>query len=332
MTDTGTAAPQSFAEFFAVEVAPGLPALEAARRDRKRNAYTRAVGAAFAVVVAALIAWLAWHIAAGAAVLIVGGICGLLLARRPARRHQQAIRDAFIPPLLRYLQAMGNVEYHRKPGNRFDLARLRRSGIVAPYTRATLEDLFEGTHRGTGFRLVEARLVRKRKTGNGSDRASTRRRTVFAGLLCEVGVPAPFEGVVLLFGDKGPLGNWLREVAQRSFAGIAPVSLDDAAFETRYRVFSDNPDAARQLLQPGLRETLLALSDDLGGESLNCAFFEGRFLMAIPHRQNLFEIGRLNRSLEHAEEDLRRLATEFTIAQRLIDNLHGERKPLLPAK
>jgi len=330
MTDSGTAAPQSFAEFFAAEIAPALPALEAARRDRKRNASIRAVTAAFVVVAAAVIAWLVLHIAAGIAVLIGGGILGLLLARRPARRHRQAMRDALIPPLLRYLQAFGNVEYHRKPGTRFELARLRRSGIVAPFTRATLEDLFEGTHRGTDFQLVEARLVRQRKTGSGSDSRSERRRTVFSGLLCDISVPAPFSGVVLLLGNKGPLGNWLQEVAKRSFTGITPVSLDDAAFEARYRVFSDNPEAALHLLQPALRETLLTLSEDLGGEALNCAFFEGRFLMAISQRQNLFEIGRLNRSLDHAEEDLRRLAAEFTIAQRLIDNLHGERKPLLP--
>lgn len=34
----------------------------------------------------------------------------------------------------------------------------------------------------------------------------------------------------------------------------------------------------------------------------------------------------------HAEDDLRRLAEAFTVPHRLIDNLHGERKPLLPGK
>src|SRR3546814_8263892 len=95
-------------------------------------------------------------------------------------------------------------------------------------------------------------------------------------------------------------------------------------------VLIDDPTEAQRLLQPGLMEPLLALAEELGEDGLNGAFLDGRFLLAIPQRRNLFEIGRLNRSLEHAEDDPRRLAAEFTIPHRLIDNLHGARKPLLP--
>jgi len=334
MTETDTPAPEgydSFEAFFAAEIAPGLPALEAERRDRVRKAYTRAVGGAFVVVVGALIAWLSVHIAAGLAVLIAGAVLGLLWVRRPASRHRAAVRAFVIPPLLRYLgSGSGGVEYHREPGDRFDLALVRRAGIVAPFTRAKLEDLFVGRYRDTDFRLVEARLTRKRETGSDKDGSRERRRTVYAGLLCEVSVPVPFSGVTLLVGDKGALGNWLGDVMKRNFAGIAAVSLDHPAFEARYQVYSDDPVEARRLLQPGLMESLLALADELDAQAVNCAFIEGRFLLAIPQRRDLFEIGRLHRSLDNAEEDLRRLAAEFTIPQRLIDTLHGERKQVLP--
>jgi hypothetical protein len=112
--------------------------------------------------------------------------------------------------------------------------------------------------------------------------------------------------------------------------GLLQVTLDHADFEKRYRVYSDSPRTARSLLQPALLDSLLAIADDLGVTAVNCAFLDGRFLIALPQRRNLFEIGSLSRSLEHAEEDLRRLAAEFTIPQRLIDNLHGERKRLMP--
>jgi hypothetical protein len=329
MTETETAPRRSFAEFFAAEIAPGLPALEAQRRDRRRNAYTRLFGAAFAVVVAALIVAMAWHALAGGALLVVGAIVGLFWGRLPARRHHAAVREHVIPPLLRFL---GSAEYHRQPGDRFDLERVRRSGIAGAFTRARLEDLFLGTYRDTEFRLVEARLYRKRGSGGRE------RRTVFAGLLCDVNVPAPFAGTVLLVGDRGTRGDWIAGVMQRNFPAALPVALDHPAFAERYRVYADDAAEAARLLQPGLRETLLALADELGdarekarqGGGLNCAFLEGRFLMAIPQRRDLFEIGRLHRSLEHAEDDLRRLAAEFTVPQRLIDNLHGERKPVLP--
>jgi len=326
MTDDATSPRQSFTEFFAAEIAPGLPALEAQRRDRLRNAYTRIFGAAFVVVVAALIAWLAWHPVAGGVVLVAGALIGLTWARQPAKRHRSAVRDLVIPPLLRFLgTGEGNVEYHREPDGRFDLDRVKRSGITGTFNRAKLEDLFLGRYRDTDFRMVEARLRRKRQRGGRSGR-----RTVFSGLLRDISVPAAFSGAVLLVGDKGAAGNWVVDLLKRNFAGIEPVALGDPAFEARYQVYSDNPAEAQRLLQPGMLETLLALSDELDRKAVNCAFLEGRYLMAIPQRRDLFEIGLLQRSLEHAEDDLRRLAAEFTIAHRLIDNLHGERKPLLP--
>ena len=318
---------RSFAAFFAAEIAPALPALEAQRRDRRRSAVARSFGAAFVVVVLALIAGMAWHAFAGGAVLIVGAVLAVVWARLPARRHREAVRELVVPALLRFL---GGAEYHRKPGKRFDLARFRRSGIAGAFTRAALEDLFLGRYRETDFRLVEARLYRQRRTG-GSDGGGRERRSVFSGLLCEVSVPVPVEGTVVLLGDRGTRGDWIAGIVRHHLPAVAPVACDHPALNERYQVFGENLAEAQRLLQPGLCETLLALADEVeAAGGLNAAFLDGRFLLAIPQRRNLFEVGRLDRSLEFAEEDLRRLAAEFTIPQRLIDNLHGERKPLLP--
>ena len=321
---TAPAAPvqPSLAEVFATEIAPGLPALEAARQDRLRKTYVRAIGTAFVVVLAAIIAWLLEQPVVAIVLLAAGAVGGGFWALAPARRHREAARALFIPPLLRFL---GTIEHHRDPGDRFDLARVARSGITGSFDRAKLEDLFIGRHRDTDFRMVEARLKKRRR-----GRRKKGQKTVFSGLLCEIGVPLPFAGVVLVVGDKGALGNWIVDWLRDTFEGIAPVTLGHAAFEARFQVYSDSPDEAARLLQPGLLDTLLAIADELGRGAVNCAFIDGRFLIALPQKQNLFEIGRLHRSLAHAEDDLRRLALEFTIPQRLIDNLHGERKPLLP--
>ncbi|HMA14032.1 MAG TPA: hypothetical protein VKP12_04560, partial [Kiloniellaceae bacterium] len=139
-TDSGTgereAPRRSFAAFFAAEIAPALPALEAQRQDRRRGAVTRALGAAFVVVVAALIAGMALHAFAGGALLIAGTVAGFIWARRPARRHREAVRARILPALCRYL---GTEEYHRKPGKRFDIAGVQKSGIAGAFTRAHLE-------------------------------------------------------------------------------------------------------------------------------------------------------------------------------------------------
>lgn len=321
MTEQESQARPGLAEIFAAEIAPGLPALEAARKDRLRKTWVRAAGAAFVVVLTVIIVWLAGWPAVAIAVLALGGAGGGWWALAPARRHREAARALFVPPLLRFL---GDIEHHRDPGDRFDLGRVRQSGITGAFNRSKLEDLFVGRHRGTDFRMVEAKLQKRRNTGR------RRRRTVFKGLICEVSVPIAFEGVVLLVGDKGKLGNWIVGKLRETFDGIEAVTLDHGAFEERFQVYSDRPEEARRLLQPGLCDTLMALADEVGRAAVNCAFIEGRFLVALPQKENLFEIGRLHRSLAQGEDDLRRLAAEFTIPQRLIDNLHGERKQVLP--
>ena len=96
------------------------------------------------------------------------------------------------------------------------MARVARSGITGSFDRAKLEDLFIGRHRDTDFRMVEARLKKRRR-----GRRKKGQKTVFSGLLCEIGVPLPFAGVVLVVGDKGALGNWIVDWLRDTFEGIA---------------------------------------------------------------------------------------------------------------
>lgn len=320
----------SFADFFAAEIAPGLPEVETGRKELRKAAYTRAAGLAFvlALVVATSAAFPnAWPIGIGVAA--VGAVGGAFWVSAPSRRHREAMRGLVIEPLQRFL---GGVAYHRKPGERFDLERFRRSGITAGFNRAKLEDLLIGRYRDTDYRMVEARLKQRRRSSGRRSSGKNRQRRVFSGLLCEVSVPQPFTCTVLLVGDKGALGNRIVDWLRAKMTNLSAVETGQEAFEARYQVYSDRPAEARGLLQPALLDSLLAIADASGRGAVNCAFMENRFLIAIPRRENLFEIGRLNRSLEHAEEDVRRLAVELTLPQRLIDYLHGDRPPLFPEK
>ncbi len=313
---------QDFAAFFAAEIAPALPELEAARKDLQRAAYTRAAGVALVTALAAGIA-VAFTEQIALAIPVVGicALSGYYWIRMPGQKHRRALRALVVEPLRRFL---GGLQYHRDPGDRFDLSRFERSGVTAHFDKAKLEDLLIGRYRDTDYRMVEARLKKRKGGSRNGD------RSVFSGLLCEISVPVPFSCTVLLIGDKGKLGNWVVDLVRSKVTNLTAVPLDHEAFEARYQVYSDEPEGTRRLLQPGLLESLLALSDRVGRRSVNCAFMDGRFLIAIPHAGDLFEIGRLGRSLDHAEEDLRRLAVEFTIPQRLVDYLYGDRPPLFP--
>ncbi|WP_422364974.1 DUF3137 domain-containing protein [Pelagibius sp.] len=312
---------RSFADFFAEEIAPGLPELEEARKERLRASYTRAAGLAFVIAVVAGIA-VAWsgQILLAVLVAVTGLLAGFYFVRAPGRKHRSALRDLVVEPLRRFL---GGIEYHRDPGKGFELSRFTSSGVITGFNRAKLEDLIVGRYRDTDFRMVEARLRQSRRSSG-----KRKSRKVFSGLLCEISVPRAFSCSVLLVADKGSLGNWAVDLLRDKLTNLSPVPLDHEAFEERYQVYSDQPDEALVLLQPAFLDSLLAITNMVGRKALNCAFMDGRFLIAIPQDRNLFEIGRLHRSLDHAEEDVRRLAAEFTLPHRLIDTLHGERPAL----
>jgi hypothetical protein len=325
MTEAQSPTPEGFTEFFEREILPGLAPLEEQRRDRLRAATARAAGSAIVVVLASLIAWLLEQPIAAAVILPAGAISGYFWARQPARQHRAALRDLVIPPLLRIL---GDVDYHRQPGWHFELERFRRSGVLptADKAKVTLEDLIVGRYRDTDYRVVEARLKAKSRSRNNASG-----KLLFAGLLCDVSVPQDFAGRVLLVAAADDSAGPPQQALPDGLAGLSALSLNQPDFEKRFAVYSDSPRMARGLLQPALLESLLSIADDLKVRALTCAFLEGRFLIALPEPKNLFEIGRLRRSLEMVEQDLRRLAVEFTLPQRLIDNLHSERKPLLPS-
>ncbi len=312
---------ERLAALYAREIAPQAEQLEAARRKRLRAFYLRIAVSLAVLLAAALVGYLA-GLPERAPFLSFGGLVALsalalFWITRPVAAQRAAVREAVVGPLCR---AIGELEHRRKPGGAFDLGPFRALGLVGGFSRKRLEDLFVGRHRGVGFRMVEARLSRG---------AGGAKRRVFEGLLFEIEVPRPFSGRLVLVGDKGALLNRIYAALRRRFGGLEVIVPGHPAFEARFEVLGDDPQAARDLLSPAFLDSMVALASAAGRVPPTAAFAEGRFLLALPHRRDLFEIGRLHRSLDHLEADLRSLADEVTTAHRVIDFLHGDRPPRL---
>ena len=302
------------------EIAPHLDEMEARRRRRVKSFYLRIAG--FAVIVAVL----------GGAVytselyrthgylmpvlLAVAILAGYFVISRPVTRQRAEVKDLVIGPVCAFL---GDVHYECKPSRHEpDPDRFEDLGVVPSHSRARLEDRFIGRYRDTGFQMVEARLASGGKN----------KHTVFKGLLFDIEVPKPFAGRILMIGDKGALVNKVSAFFKEKFGGLERLEFG-GAFEARYEVYTDRPEAARSLLSPGFQDTMVALAEAADRRALNAAMAEGRFLLALPHRKDLFEIGKLHRSLEHLREDVDTLVFQMTIPHRIIDFLHGDRPSVL---
>jgi len=315
-----------FEQVYAREIAPHARDMEAKRQARVAAFYRR-IGLSvplIAVIAGALytVGFLQDQPGWSALILIVGAILAGVWIHRPAAKHREELKDLVIAPICGFL---GELEYSRAAKGGFDTERFEEAGVVGHYTRSKLEDLFTGRHRETGFRMVEAKLRRRRH-----GRRRSRSTTVFKGLLFDIEVPQSFSCRILLGSDKGGLINRMEGFFRDKFGGMEATAFEHPAFEARYEVYSDDPAAARALLAPALLDSLVALCEAAGEEALRAAFVDGRFLLAVPNRKNLFEIGKLHRPLEHLEEDVRTLLAQVTLPHRVIDYLHGDRPGFMP--
>ena len=82
------------------------------------------------------------------------------------------------------------------------------------------------------------------------------------------------------------------------------------------------------ILPPIFRETPVTLARhnlaEGSGKPMRAAFNDGEFLIALPHRTGLFEVGSLRQPLANLESEMDRLLYEVTIPHRVIDHLIGD--------
>jgi hypothetical protein len=314
-----------FAAVFAAEIAPRLEAVEAERRSRQRAIRNRALilaGIALAVVIGGIVGFSLQAVEAVAALaaVVLSAAFGLgwnwMLG--PRKAHRDALREVLVGPVCRFL---GGLRYARDPEGAVDAKRFAAHGLVADHEEAHTEDLFEGRHRGTSFRMVEARLRARH-----SARAGRRQHNVFQGLLFEVQVPVPFGGRTLISADRGLVAAAIAGLFEAGDADrIQKVAFDDPAFEARYQTYSDDPAEARRLMSSAFRANLVALAEAHDEPPLGAAFAEGIFRLALPTKRDLFEPGSIWRSALRSENDARRLLAEVATPIRVIDYLHGVR-------
>ena len=306
-----------FERLYAREIEPHVADLEAKRQRRLKSFYLM-IGLSLALFAGFLWAVIGLELYRDYTLLIpvvfvVLFAAAFILVSRPVVRQRNEVKDLVIEPLCRTL---GELQYQRKVrGRPLDPGRFEEIGVVRGHSRVKLEDYFAGRHRDTDFQMVEAKLATSGKNSS----------TVFKGLLFDIAVPRPFSCRILLVGDKGALVNKIGAFIKEKFSGLEPLELGDQAFDARYEVYSDDPNGARELLTPDFLATMVAIADAADRKALNAAMVEGRFLLALPQSDTLFEIGKLHRPLTHLKEDVEELVTQMTIPHRVIDFLLGDR-------
>lgn len=300
-TEAATGSAGDFDSYYNTEILPELEQLEAGRQKAVTR-FKMAVAVAGLGALAFALGFLERPLlGVGSGVYSFGGFAlmfaGIVAAALIYRRAQRKIKEVLVSRTCQFLGIDYAVEDFNFPFQHFEAAK-----IIPGHDRRHLEDRIAGSHDGVAFELCEAKLSRK---GRGKDKSD---KTVFRGLMLIYSFPKRFRGQTAVVQDRFWLGNKLSSLGKVG----ERVALEDPRFEELYEVYSTDQVEARYLLTPRFMERLTELADHFNAErtrdldererevmqrygrkSLTAAFSDNALLIMVRSEKNHFEGGSL---------------------------------------
>ncbi len=238
-----------------------------------------------------------------------------------AHRYRKAAREMVTPVVC---EAIGGITHHENVRSG-EVGRLRRAKLVAPYNTLDIDDVFQGTHDGVAFVMLELHLkmVTRTVSGSGSNRRnSTRTRTIFRGLMFMIGTPRPIPVPILIRGHRGRIGTPWR-LPDSDLEGMQRIDLPDEGFAQRFTLWTSDWEQAAPVITPPFIGVMARLAATAGRKGIDAAFDIDQFLLLLPRRGDQFKVGGLFRSVRRLRVDAHRLMDEILMVHRLIETLRG---------
>ncbi|MGI3164618.1 hypothetical protein [Pseudooceanicola sp. 200-1SW] len=250
-------------------------------------------------------------------ILVAFGIIAGVIVQQTRARFNRQMKDQIAPILAGHLGVSDFVA--RPPRDYLDLPALHRLQILPQFTDIAIEDGMAGRWRDVGYRLAEVTL-RKRKASTDDDNKGESWERVFKGLVLEVETPVDMPWTVFEAGPRGILGK-VRDVFL-SAHGLRPVDygLGEAA---PFRVYSEVPGRAKELVPPLFLETLVQIASDQGQEPRRIeAGFRGRtFHLCLRRTEDFLELDAYRTDPETFQQNCRRALADMALPRRVIDLL-----------
>ena len=222
------------------------------------------------------------------------------------RRYMSDYKTQVLPAIA---GALG--DFHYDAAGKIGAQRLAGSTLLPQHDEYHSEDLFFGHHKGVEVALAEVKLTREQ--GSGKDRKTS---TPFKGLFALLSLQRNISGKTVVRLNAGAIANWLGG----TFGGLERFVPEDMAFDNRFEVYTSEKAEARHLLTPALLERLTALAGQLGGGSLQAAFYEDQFFIMVSNAKDLFEPPSIFTSVLK-DKGIARIAGEFRDVLAMIDGM-----------
>lgn len=219
-------------------------------------------------------------------VLYVAGVFALFLAldqaRSPAKELQQGLRDRVLPLTFSFLE---NPSYANATTPRMLDALPRK--VVGGFNRTTFGDVIAGSLEGKPIEVFEATF--KNKSGKSES-------TVFKGLVLGFTLDHPFDGLLIAFRKSGDVVRWFRDL----FSGdLHTIDFVNPAIGDAFEVRTDNPDAARKLVDGSLAKALAFLRDTWPDGLPRLALSGQNGFVLLPTTKDSFELPAIGTPLDY---------------------------------
>jgi hypothetical protein len=210
-------------------------------------------------------------------VIFVLGIGVVIVGNIPLSRVRSDVKQFVMQRLAEFF----GFTYTERPG--FDDIGLFDDLSLLPYRHnAAFEDGLEGEIKCVPFRMVDAHLTERRKSGKSSKNV-----TVFRGLLLSLPHPPAGDDAVAVWRR-----DLNRQVADDEWR---EAGLGDPSFDETYAVHASSAEAARRLLDRDMRHAYARLAETHGDVRLG--IIDDRLLLALQLSTDSFEAGKMNRPL-----------------------------------
>jgi len=185
----------------------------------------------------------------------------------PSREYRKRFKSLVVPHIAEELgefvfKADGGIEMHD----------LNPSKIIPNHMSYETEDYIRGTYKDVEIEFCEARMLNKRLLSR-----SKMPKVVFCGLIVFLTMNKPFIGHTIVRREKN------KGRPSIFFTDLKPVELEDPEFEKAFEVHGTDQIEARHLLTPATMERLKSLAQVVGAQGLECAFYNHRLLVLLPH-------------------------------------------------
>ena len=298
------------------QVAPKLAELRAKQRRYR-------LWALFAGLGGPALAWISFEIGDPFAIFFGrhAAVLGPGVAFYLAHLCRKAARNVVTPVVC---EAIGGITHHENVRSG-EVGRLRRARLVASYNTLDIDDVFQGTHDGVAFVMMELHLkmVTRSVSGTGSNRrSSTRTRTIFRGLMFMIATPHPIPVPILIRGHRRRVGTPWR-LSDSDLEGMQRIDISDEAFAQRCSLWTSDWGQAAQVITPQFISVVAILAASAGRKGIDAAFDIDQFLLLLPRRGDQFRVGGLFRSVRRLRVDAHRVMDEILMVHRLIETLKG---------